>query len=532
MKMIARSTTTFTVVALLCLMLLWVPGVSAQCTWGGTPSIDPPAATALRSYADPYGSPGRVATDVEGYVYATNAQAGKVLVWDPEGSLLFQHDVPGSPTAIAVSALGEVFVGEEHGGSVLIFDPDWNFQGQLGSGDGEFAIPTDISLDPASGNIYVADGFAHEVRVYYPNGAFHFSFGGFGSADSQFRFPSAVHVTAAGEVLVGDQSADKVKVFDLNGNFLRCFGTRYSSSFNRKFGRIAGLTSDELGRFYVADAFQGNVQVFDSAGVKLSTIGSFGDGPGQLRTPQGIAIDPFKRLFVGSVNTGRLVFFGLDEFSDPQPPPATTPDPPSGLVATAVSPYQIDLAWDDNSVDETGFLVYRDDGVSWVQIGLTPKNAETYSDSGLEPGSTQSYYVSAFNGAGHSAPSNEASATTLDVPPQLHPANVDFDPVQTKRDTKKSFITAIIEVPDADLATIETDTIMANGVPAADQDVIFGDADADGIPDIAVKFNAQELLAVLPDGPSSVSVTGAFADGSLFEGFGLIEVTPAKGQGG
>ena len=111
-------------------------------------------------------------------------------------------------------------------------------------------------------------------------------------------------------------------------------------------------------------------------------------------------------------------------------------------------------------------------------------------------------------------------------------ATVDFDPQQTKRNTKKNFIIAVIEVPDADLATIETDTIMANGVPAADQEVIFGDADADGIPDIMVNFNAQELLATVPDGPSTVSVTGAFADGSLFEGFGLIEVTPAKGKGG
>jgi sugar lactone lactonase YvrE len=531
MKMITRSTTAISFVALLCLTLLCVPGAQAQCTWGGTPSIDPPAVTALRSYADPDEAPGRIAVDVEGNVYATNAKAGKVLVWDPEGSLLFQRDVPGSPTAIAVSSLGDIYVGEEHNGSVLIYDPDWNLLGQLGSGDGEFAIPNDIALDPASGNIYVSDGFAHEIRVYYPSGAFHFSFGGFGTADSQFRFPSAVHVTAASEVLVGDQSADKVKVFDLNGNFLRCFGTKYSVGFSRKFGRIAGLTSDALGRYYVADAFQGNVQVFDSAGVKLSAIGGFGEGPGQLRTPQGLAIDPFNRLFVGSVNTGRLVFYGLDDYSDPQPPPEPVPNPPTALAAAAVSPYQIDLAWNDKSDNETGFLVYHHDGVDWAQIGFTVANATTFSDSGLEPSTSHSYYVAAFNGEGTSAPSNEASATTLDPPPVVHPATVDFDPSQIKRDTKKNFVTAVIEVPDADITTIEADSIMANGVPTADQDLLFGDADDDGIPDVTVKFDTQELLAVLPDGLSIVSVTGAFADGSLFEGFAEVEVTPAKGKG-
>jgi sugar lactone lactonase YvrE len=469
--------------------------------------------------------------DVEGNVYATNAQAGTVLVWDSEGSLVYQRDVPGSPTAIAVSTLGEIYVGEEHSGSVLKYDADWNLLGQLGVGDGEFAIPNDISLDPSSGNIYVSDGFAHEVRVYFPDGTIYFSFGGFGTANSQFRFPSAVHVTADGEVLVGDQSSDKVKVFDLDGNFLRCFGTRNSVGFSRRFGRIAGLTSDSVGRFYVADAFQGNVQVFDSAGVKLSTIGSFGDSPGQLRTPQGLAIDPFNRLFVGSVNTGRLVFYGLDAFSDPQPPPEPVPDPPTGLAATAVSPYQIDLAWNDNSDDETGFLVYRHDDVDWMQIGFTPSNTNTFSDSGLEPSTTYLYYVSAFNGVGASLPSNEASATTPEPPPLIHPATVDFDPAQIKRDTKKNFITAVIEVLDADITTIEADSIMANGVSTADQDLVFGDADDDGIPDITVKFDTQELLAVLPDGLSIVSVTGAFADGSLFEGFAEVEVTPARGKG-
>jgi hypothetical protein len=502
---------------------------STRCSWGGTPSVEPPAVTALRSYPDPYSSPGRVAVDYEGNVYATNARVGKVLVWNPEGALIDESPSLGSPSAIAISALGYIYVGEEYSGSVLVFDPEWNLQGKLGSGDNEFLIPNDISIDPASGDIYVSDSFAYEIRVYFPSGAFRFSFGGYGTGDQQFIFPSAVHVTEAGEVLVAEQNIDKVKVFDLEGNFKRCFGSAYEPSFSRKFGRISGLTTDTLGRFYVADAFHGHVQVFDSQGVKLTTIGNFGNGPGELRTPIGLVIDPFSRLFVGSVNTGRLEFYGLDAFTDPQPE-ITIPAAPSNLVATAVSRIQIDLTWSDNSNNETGFAVYRQNGASWIQIGTTPNGDNTYSDSGLAESTTYSYYVQAFNSAGDSTSSNHASATTFDPPPPVYVAAVEFDPSEFKRDKKKGSIPAIIEIPGANLELIDASSITANGVAADQQEITFGDDDQDGIPDIVVEFNKQALLAVLPDSDSAVSVTGEFTDGALFEGTAQVTVIPAKGK--
>ncbi len=74
------------------------------------------------------------------------------------------------------------------------------------------------------------------------------------------------------------------------------------------------MTGDSQGRLYLADAYQGQVRVFDPQGVELSALGSFGELPGQLRTPSGLAIDDNNRLFVASVNTGRVEVFGLDDF--------------------------------------------------------------------------------------------------------------------------------------------------------------------------------------------------------------------------
>ena len=91
-----------------------------------------------------------------------------------------------------------------------------------------------------------------------------------------------------------------------------------------------------------------------------------------------------------------------------------TLQPPTGLTAAAVSTSGVELRWQDNSTNETGFLVfYRlDNSGDWIEIGATYANVTTFSQEGLLAGSTFRYRVRAFNGMETSAFSNEAVATT------------------------------------------------------------------------------------------------------------------------
>lgn len=88
------------------------------------------------------------------------------------------------------------------------------------------------------------------------------------------------------------------------------------------------------------------------------------------------------------------------------------PSAPSDLVVVAVSDSQITIAWRDNSSDETRFEIWRavfsSDLYLWSQVG---DNVTTYTDSGLESGTTYSYMVRARNNDGYSD-SNVVSATT------------------------------------------------------------------------------------------------------------------------
>jgi hypothetical protein len=98
---------------------------------------------------------------------------------------------------------------------------------------------------------------------------------------------------------------------------------------------------------------------------------------------------------------------------------STPPTAPSNLTATVASTTQINLSWQDNSSDETGFKLERKTGASgtYAQISTTSTNIAIYSDTSLSPGTTYYYRVRSYNANGDSAYSNEASATTQSTQP-------------------------------------------------------------------------------------------------------------------
>ena len=89
------------------------------------------------------------------------------------------------------------------------------------------------------------------------------------------------------------------------------------------------------------------------------------------------------------------------------------PAAPTELTATAQDENRIDLGWTDNADNETSFeLQRRVEGGSWATIATLEANVTHYSDEGLLAGTTYEYRVRAVNGAGASAYSAVAQATT------------------------------------------------------------------------------------------------------------------------
>ena len=101
------------------------------------------------------------------------------------------------------------------------------------------------------------------------------------------------------------------------------------------------------------------------------------------------------------------------------------PAAPTNLTAIAISSSQINLAWNDNSGNETGFHVWRyHSSVGWTQIAIVGANTASYSDTGLSASTTYQYAVRAYNSAGVSSWSNTVPATTLSGTGDVTPPTV------------------------------------------------------------------------------------------------------------
>lgn len=112
---------------------------------------------------------------------------------------------------------------------------------------------------------------------------------------------------------------------------------------------------------------------------------------------------------------------------DPRPSvvlPPEGPAAPSDLVATAVSPTQVDLTWTDNSNNETGFPIRRGLGTGpgfTDPVGIAPADATGFSDVEVSPDTTYFYTIHAINDFGASGIDGPASDTTPPISVTLHP---------------------------------------------------------------------------------------------------------------
>lgn len=74
------------------------------------------------------------------------------------------------------------------------------------------------------------------------------------------------------------------------------------------------------------------------------------------------------------------------------------PYAPSNLTSGSVSQTSVRLQWIDNSDNEEGFKIYRDNNIV-TTVGM---NVTTFQDTSLKPGTTYEYVIKAYNQAGES----------------------------------------------------------------------------------------------------------------------------------
>ena len=106
-------------------------------------------------------------------------------------------------------------------------------------------------------------------------------------------------------------------------------------------------------------------------------------------------------------------------------------------------------------------------------------------------------------------------------------STIDIDPDTLNVKSKGKWITTYIELPEGyDVNDIDVGTVLLNyQVHAEAHPTEIGDYDNDDIADLMVKFDGQEVIAIVDAGDQvEITVTGKLTDGALFKGIDTIRV--------
>ena len=185
-----------------------------------------------------------------------------------------------------------------------------------------FYSPTQVAVDPANGDLFVADGYGNKrVAVFDKTGKFLRQWGRQGTtaeaaAGVGGAFVNIVHCVVLGNdglVYVCDRNGDRIQVFDKTGAFKRNIPVpsvfRPSYTGNGTAGNVVFSRDPDQKYMFIGDFSNKLIRVFDRvSGKELSRFGRPGSHQiGGLASPHGIAVDSKGNVYVGESLDGRRV---------------------------------------------------------------------------------------------------------------------------------------------------------------------------------------------------------------------------------
>jgi hypothetical protein len=283
------------------------PVSTVVTTFAGNGMIGSADGTAsAASFRRPYG----IAVNATGTVYVGDWENNRLRQIAPSGvvtTLAGDHggfaDGTGSAAMFATCAMigtdaaGNIYVGDSQNSRVRKVTPTGVVTTFAGSGDfgfvdatgtaAQFASPQGVALD-GEGYLYVADKNNYRIRKISPTGEVT-TFAGSGSSayadgtgtGASFEEPTGVAVDEAGMIYVSD--AGRIRKITPDGVVTTLAGSTASpaekgdvdgTGATARFNQPVGLTTDELGNVYIADAGNSRIRRIDAAGNVTTIAGS------------------------------------------------------------------------------------------------------------------------------------------------------------------------------------------------------------------------------------------------------------------
>jgi NHL repeat len=219
--------------------------------------------------------------------------------------------------------------GTTDGGEVIFTTPikPYTFVNAFGSegvGSGEFEGPAGVAVN-AKGGVWVLDGRDDRVEEFNEKEEFVKAFGSDGSGDGQLNEPFAIAVDGNGNIWVADTGNQRVEEFDESGEFMIAFGfgvsngesklevctsgcrAGLSGSGSGQLKNPEGLAVDSKGDVWVSDTSNSRVEEFNEKHEYVQKIGTGGE-------PEGLAVDAKGDVWV--VNWINWIDQGVQEYNE------------------------------------------------------------------------------------------------------------------------------------------------------------------------------------------------------------------------
>lgn len=238
----------------------------------------------------------------DGNLYVANLN-NTTYILSPESELIDQLPASGS---IGFDADGNIYIFNTASMHIKKFAPDHTLLtewGGEGSGNGQFSIEVEGTVDPVNGLVYAVDYGNNRVQVFDLEGNFLDKWGSAGAGNGEFIEPVAAKVGPDGLIYVGDTGA-RVQIFDRNGTYK---GTLLDADGNpASISGAWGIAFDSAGNIYASDYFGHSIRVFDPQWREIGAIADV-EGAGAFTYPIQLSIDADDNLYVGD-------FFGEGDF--------------------------------------------------------------------------------------------------------------------------------------------------------------------------------------------------------------------------
>ena len=283
-------------------------------TYAQTIGAPLPVDTATRVFHEPRG----IAFENDGTVNIMDTVHHRMVRMSPTGQIIGTCGKRGSnvgqynwPRGQAVDpATGQIWVANTKQYNIHIINPatcggagNGAKFGTFGAGVGQFNWPQDIAIRASDRIAFIADTSNHRIVAYnVATRAYVAAFGTMGSGTGQFKFPTAVDINPAnGRLLVADSQNNRiVELSDNGGNNMQVTRT-----FTGGFNRPSGVAADAAGNIYVADTLNNRVAILSPSGALIESF----SGPGGLNQPEAITIAPNGEIYVADTFNDRIRVF-------------------------------------------------------------------------------------------------------------------------------------------------------------------------------------------------------------------------------